>query len=667
NATTLEEGHFAVTLMIPPTSLLGSRTPSVTFDGDTHYTPATVSGATVALRSRPAFANVTTDANLGRAEIRGMLLASGVPVVDPTLQGPPRVSLNADGFVREITPASDGSFRIVMTGDVVAHPRIIRIELTSQRTSLVDPARHTIDVVIAGDTHLTLESVRAQRGGFVALGGSLRDTTGAPLSGGTVTLSVAGVNMSATTNASGAFVARANLPAATPLGSMLVTAAFEGLGSIHQASTATAQITILAATTMRLSRGVVDVTAPVLEAYFSDDTATARTGEPVDVTIDDQALGTLVTREDGGVTIHLPVRHLTRPSLLIGVRIHEGQRHAAFEDAEPIFLNQPTTISFIDPPTELVPGEGVTVRLRVVTALGAAVPDADIEVTLDEVAQASARTRAGAIASADILVPANATLGPAVLQANFGGHDQYLSSTTGLVVLIRAIPSLSASYANSELRIVARAPDGTPIPGAQLIVTTGDATLLVEADATGSARLRLSDPDASPRVRFAGSPELRPFETTAARTSTPGAGFIGAETATSWWPMAVISAATILVILVMLYGRYRRRTLTEVERALARAENAFLARNENDATVFLAYRALVAALAQRGLAHAGATPRETQLVLASAFPLPPGDLEDVIEAFERARYGTEALSRADAVRVSAALARLRAIVHEAPP
>lgn len=657
NATTDALGKVNVTLRIPSGTQLGSRAPALAFEGTPHHAPASASGPAVSIRASPAFASLTANATLGRLEARGALLAAGAPVVDPTLKGPPRVTIAGPGFSRDVTPSADGSFRVTITGGAVSRVGLMTIELRSDPTALVDATTATLDVAIRGDAKLTLLPARATRGSPVELAGTLVDATGAPIGGRTVRLELATQRADATTGPDGAFRARMPIPATTSIGSASAAASFHDPDGIHRDARAAANVAILSATTMSASRSVVDARDPTIELRFIDDAGSPRASEVVDLSADGRALPSLLTRNDGAIRVTLPADLAAKDSILLRARMAGAARHAHFEGAERVFVEQPTVLEVLDAPQDLSPGATAQVRARVRTALGAVVAGSDIAATLGAV---HAEASADPIATLAISIPVDAPFGPTTLHLHFAGHDRFLASETSIPVAIRGTPNLAARVEDGILAIAAMTPRGAPLPDAPILVAAGDVELLVATGADGRALLRLPPGTDAPRVRFPGDLELRPVETTATEAIAAPIP-IASPTFDAGLLVATPALATLLVL--ALYWRYRRRTKSDVARALGDAQEAFLARDEHDAAVLQAYRVLVGTLARRGLTTPSATPRDVQAALAGSLRLPPEDLEIVIEAFERARYHDEGVGPRGASEVAAAFGRLRAALR----
>lgn len=664
NATTDRAGRLEARVTVPPGATLGSRAPVVAFEGSAHHEAASATGTAVSVKARPIVVDLAASATLGRIEVRGRLLAAGRPVVDPTLDGPPTVHVSVAGLVREATPSADGSFRALLSGSAVSKPGLYDVVVAANGTPLVDPARSSLRVVLDGETRLTLDAARGARGDAASARGTLRDATGAPLVNAEVVLQAAGARVAARTDARGSFAARVPLEASLPVGPMSLTASFAGIDGIHRPSSAAAQLVVLSATRMNVSRAVVEAIDAAVTLTLVDDAGRPRAGEPVAILVDDQGGATLVTDGDGAARLTLPDAALVAPSVLVRARTAEGPLHAAFDGVERVFIEQPTSIAFLEPAPEVAPGATIALRVRLTTALGAALPGADVDVVLGERNLATLAT-VGAIATGEIVVPADAPLGPSTLRARFAGSGRFLPSSAETPVSVRAPSRLDVAWEGDTLRVRVLGEDAMRIAGAEIVVEAGAAVLLVRADAAGEARVSFPHVDAPIAFRFLGNDERLPSSATAAAGSAAAEGSPPSADRLSYALAAALALGVAGVgIAAWLYTRYRRRAATDVELALRGAERAFRARDEHGAAVVLAYRTLVGALSKRGLARESATPRETQVALAAAFRLPGRDLEVVIEAFELARYGDGSVS-ADLARGAAdALHRIRDALRE---
>lgn len=665
NTTTDPNGTFSLAIDVPPSTALGSRAPIVEYEGAPHYAAATAQGPAVAIRARPELVDLRANATLGRIEIAAKLLAAGRPVLDPSTQAPPRVTIAAGGITREVTPTREGDVRAVLAGDPLAHPGIVRVDLLASGSSLVDAAIATLDVAIAARATLALDDARATRGTNATLVGSLRDPTGAPLADAIVEIQLAGRNATARTNAEGAFRAAVPVSPDQALGLVVAHARFPGKDIVHLPTTARADVVVVAGTSMRASPRVLDASEATLSLTFVDDAGAPRAHELVGIVIDGDPLGSFLTNESGALRLTIPPAHRDAASIRLRAALAATTRHAAFDETTLLLVEQPTTLEIIEAPREARPGERKELRARLVTLAGAAVSNASIEIAFGDTAPTSARTN-GALASIVLVIPDDAVLGPTPVLARFAGEDRYRASEASVTLLVRAEPDVRATREGGLLLVEVAHPHAS-LDGLPVAIDVNGGSFVVETDPQGRAAFVLGSA-ASPRVRLLGSPELRPTEIPAP-AAPAGAAQARAEAARvpAWWVAAGVAAALAAALAALLYAKHRRKTAEGVAAALVEAERAFLARDEHAALVVRAYHALASALAERGLAPAAATPRETQAVLARAFRLPHEDLDLVVTAFERARYGCGSTPPHEATRVTAALSRLRqALAEDAP-
>lgn len=673
NATTGEAGEFAADLAIPVSAALGARAPSATFRGTAHHAPSSAEAPPITLSARPGFENVTAALALGRSgELRGFLLAGGRGVVDPAAGESPRVRLATEGHTASVTPGRDGAFRFGLPAELARRPGVLRIALASEESSLVSAASTTIDLVVATETGLTLEPSRGARSGFATVSGALLEEGGAPVASAEVRIVLNQSEARVSTKADGRFVATLRLPGGLALGDLNLSATFAGMPPTHGPASAKGTLTVLSAARLDLPRRVVSTSAPHLEGRVVDDTGAPLSGSVLEVAVNGAAQGPIVTREDGRFLLTLQPEALAHEALGISFSAPpEGTRGALREEVV-VFVEQTTRLEPTEPASPLARGRGAGLAVKLVSHTGAPLPRENVTALLDGHALAEAVTDGEGLARLSFVVPDGWRLGPATLSVRFAGRDALLPSELHQATLVRDAPllTLRAAHIRDGLALVevwARDPQGAPLAEVDVLLRPdgSEIPLRVRTDSAGVARVLL--PGAVPLVHasYLGSPELLAAERSVAVADARVGPVTHSASGDAFLTAALLALLLMLVVAWRLYERFRSGAASEVVVALKRAEEIVLARDEHEASILLAYRTLLEALARRGILSETATPREAQRSLSEAFRLPERELALVIDAFEAARYGGGPVSPAQAREVARALAALRRALREA--
>lgn len=668
-ARTSIAGEFDATLHAAAATL-GARQPTAAFNGGPFHAASTTNAAAVTLFAVPAFSDLVAEADLGRGgEVRGKLLVDGAAILDPSTGAPPRVRASSGSWTASVTPAPDGAFRIALPAALAQRPGLVTITLATEGTSLLDPARETIDAVVAGKTRITLMDARAARGGDARIRGALDDATGTPLADRPITLGFGAIEVAARTRGDGSFDARIAIPPSVDLGAHALRATFAGAPPVHASSEARATLAVVSATLLEIPRRVVRTDAPTLSARLVDDAATPLRGVLVDVSGRDGSVRAALTGDDGGFTLPLPPALLLDDVVVLRFRAEGAADRMPLDVETSVHVERATRLD-ITVPAELRPGENATISLRLATSEGAPVAQGDVRLRLGGIDLGNVRTTGAGRADLVFLVPADAPLGPTHAEADFSGRGAYLPAQASAGTLVRALPRLAMEASPTEggrvlLSIQASGPSGA-LSRETILISVGGTTLRATTDDDGHAALVLP---AAERIE-ASLPASSTLAANSATVLLSPASAIPLPRAYDASPVLPFAIALILLalfaILLVAYRRTARRTKSEVMSALRDADEIMIAHDENTASILLAYRVVIQALEKRGLLLASASPREVEAVLARDLGLPPEPVRRLIGAFEHARYADASTTSESAAEARAALGELRAHLKGVP-
>lgn len=671
NATTDSAGAFSATLRLPQNAPLGARTPSASFAGSDHYAPANASAGSVLLVARPAFFDLRASAELGRGgEVSGRILFAGAPLVDPATNAPPRVRLDADGNSSAVTPAKDGSFRFAIPPALAARPGVLTLVASTEGSALVEPARATIPLVVATASRIVLDPASGPRGQSGTIHGMIVDEMGAPIAGAPVRLELGNATADAASDAAGRFRARLAIPADAPVGSATARARFAGVVPAYGATEATVTFRVLADVRLEAPDRVVSTADPEISLRITDDSGDPLAGRLPRVSFDGKGVATPLTRDDGGFRVVIPATLLAKRAILVRVQLEADPQRGALDESFIIHVDRPTNLVQKDAIRDVTPGAPLLATFRLETDLGAPVANALVSLHLGQAPIASATSGPDGIVRFHDALPIDAPIGAALLEARFAGVDEFLATTTRVDVLVRTQSSLGLRILSTDdglalVEVRVSGARGGPVAAAPIMLDVGEALpVRLTTDPSGGAIARV--PAASAIVaRYHGSDaHLSSSATVLARVVEAPSEPISETSAAPAFVLGALVAA--LAVMLVMFVRYRRGAQSDIVAALRHVEEAFAAPDENTASIVLAYRALVEALARRGLVDRSATPRETEAALAGAFRLPARELGHVIGAFERARYGATAATPDEARAVSDSLATLRRSLREGP-
>lgn len=673
---TTPSGKFSTTLTVDPSSTPGTRTPTLAYPGGTHYEATSVELDPVLVRAAPHFENVT--ANLTLADggtVTGRLLTSSSTARDPFTGAPPPIDVEVSRFSTTARHRANGSFEARVPASALPGPGPVTVALETAGNRLMEAARTSTEVPVRSNVGIAVGLPHPARGQPLEVTGRLLDDARQPLPDLPVEAELAGAVAEGRTDEQGRFVLDLTLPTNASLGETSLTVTTPGDPPALPASGTTVNVRIREALAVEL----LDVNASLADPRVRFGLRRAD-GEPVvssSVTI--EAAGAShrrLTDGEGELAITLPGAELglgTHPIRLTAPP--QGDR-AGLDARIDVHLRRPSSLDLGPPSAPLRPGEQLTVPARLTTTKGQPIPDARLVAELASIRVGEATTEEDGSVRIPLDLPQAIPLGGANLTVAFPGAGEHAATRAGTPVLFREAASVHVEAEEpvragqpARLSVALTRADGRPLANAPVTVDAPglDRSLTARTDANGTVRLGgIPTPQTGELVaRYLGSDEHAPAQ---ASLSVASAETVDGPGLDVFWVAAGVGLLAVAMGLRVLYARYSREVMAEVQDTIAEAERSIRADNEHAATVYHAYGRLVDALEAAGLVGEGATPRQVEARLAAAFDLPPEPLDTVVSAFEQVRYGGRKTDLEDVTAIRRSLARLsRALEVEVTP
>jgi len=673
NATTDDNGTFALSYVLPRTVAAGLHNLTVRFAGEPAAEDARLYREVAAypgLSVRRATAMSLRDFHVfrgaGAAVVNGTLLdENGEPFacnVAIVLGGLHRATAECD---------ARGQFRATIPHSALAR-QVGAVPLVAEfvGTPFHRESRAVSTMFIQGLPHVALSVGDAQRQRPYFLNGTVLDDAGQPIRGQAVVATFAGAPLPpAPTDADGRFSIRFLVPRETLLGTAVVTARLSPTPAYADGEIATASVRVLAATVLTLpERGLFRGDA-VLAGRLLDDLGRPVTGARVSLFLENRT-HEVATALDGGfsLSVNLPSSRAAGPLSALA-RFGGFGDYASTQVASTYsVLGRASFADFVV--GNLAAGRENPVSGRLAQENGAPVPAGQVRIRVDGADMVALPVAASGTFAGALALPASFPAGSHLLEATYEGAfmtEARLARSVRVLVPVELSAvveseSLAPGQAFRTQILLREAASGAPVQGrvgVGLAYRNATVNLTVFTDAQGRASFSTVFQEGLTLTMRYGGDDARAPETTVVALQRTHALVPGGLTGL----VALLGAlAAVLLGVAYLVARRERARVEEARAIVEWLEGRLRAGDEAAAVVIAAHARLVEHFARHGvLAKEAATAREVAQAATESLAIHPDRMSGFTELFERARYSGRPIEDPDKAR---ALRLLRGILDD---
>lgn len=643
--TTEEDGRFQTSVLLPGNTTVGTLALLATYPGDDQRAAASTDHE-IPVTDTPHIGIVPVSSVL-RPSTESRLAISVSDSAGRAVPGPIQVrGLPGDPSPRNATVPADGTTEVVWTTPTEAGAS--RVEVTRPTADGYQTATNQTWLTVTTPTRILTDPHPIHRGRTATLHGTLEALDGSPITGGRITLDLAGETVASTvTGDEGNFTLGWTVDRSLPLGPAPYSIRFSPTqGDPWDPAAATGQLPVRSSVLAESESPHVLREAPRLEVTLEQDT-----GQPLEAgrgRLVVPALDLLMETplESSQATYDLPLD----PDAPLGTYDAELEVLEAPNietPPVPLSITVASTVELdVDLPARASRGATVPIHVQAVDDLGDPVATGVATLRLPGGPPANGTLEEEGV-TVDLPIPPGTPTGPATVEVAWSGPPWLVdTSTTREIDVVEAstltieLPTHTEPGQRVEGSLRLTGGNGTPLAGETVRVRdlgsnttlflttnrTGHAPLLLQGPSLGTAQLEVTYPGDERHGTATGTHTIQPV------TPDPGRVLSTALTTTG---LLILVAAGVAVAWVV-----RRRRLQEaVARTLDEGARRIAAGNEHAAAVVMTYQRLVEILSERDLVpEQTQTLREYQAEIQRELELDSPALTTLFDVFDEVLY-----------------------------
>ncbi len=435
--TTNGSGVATVSYPIPANLAAGNYPITVSFAGDSNDNASSGSG-TLTVKAAAANPTTLTVSNVSGAVGQTVTLSATLTLTGGAALSGKTLTFSVDGTsvgTGVTNSAGTATKSYVIPSTLTAGSHTITAAFAGDSSDGASSGTGTLTVTTAAkaNTTLTVSAVSGSPGQTVTLKATLKQTTGAVLSGASVSFSVDGASVgTATTSSAGLASLTYVVPAGDAIGSTHpITAAFAG-DSGDNASSGSANLSVTKYSTTLTIPTVIGVPGQTvtLSATLKKNGAIGPSGKTVSFSVDGTTVGTGVTNSSGVATVSYAIpAGATIGSHPIVATFAGDSTYLASTGKGTLTVKYATTLTVAN--ASGARGTNATLTATLTQTLGgAALSGQTVSFKVDGKPAGTAVTNASGVASLSYAISATATVGSHALSDSFAG-DTTDNAATG--------------------------------------------------------------------------------------------------------------------------------------------------------------------------------------------------------------------------------------------